>query len=157
MTGIWFFKSDDRDTVAVYQDDPAPKWDTEKAETGETPSLPPQNLSLVKAYTDNATSLFLPDDHLIIYFNHNSHEISDKYMEKLNRLAKIMNNKEETKILIKIRNHQNTGYWDCCSRIKILAKLDRFFQLFLVICYDRRIYLYSSSRCHVNTFLKLFF
>jgi general secretion pathway protein A len=123
IVGIRFFKLDNSDSVTVYQNDPAPELDNEKADTEKAPSLPQQNLSLVKADTEKAPSLPqqnlslvkadpekplslpFPDDHLVIYFKHNSFEISDTSLGALNRLAKHINNKQETKILI-------TGYTD---------------------------------------------
>jgi general secretion pathway protein A len=85
IAGIWFFKSDNRDSVTVYPNDPAPKLDSEKA-----PSLPRRNLSLAKEDTEKPPSSSFPDDHLVIYFNHNSFEISDTSLGILNRLAKLI-------------------------------------------------------------------
>ena len=100
IAGILFFKLDNRDSATAYQNDRVPKLDTEKV-----PSLPDRNLSLVKADTEKPSPLSFPDDHLVIYFNHNSFEISDASLGILNRLAKLLINKQETKILI-------TGYTD---------------------------------------------
>jgi general secretion pathway protein A len=105
IVGIRFFKLDDRDSVTAYQNDRVPKLDTEKADTEKAPSLPDRDLSLVKTDTERPSALSFPDDHLVIYFNHNSFEISDASLGILNRLAKLLINKQETKILI-------TGYTD---------------------------------------------
>jgi type II secretory pathway predicted ATPase ExeA len=71
IAGIWPFKSDNSDSVAVNQNNPASILDNEKADTVQTPSLPQQNLSVVKADPEKPPSLSFPDDHLVIYFNHN--------------------------------------------------------------------------------------
>lgn len=105
IVGIRFFKLDDRDSVTAYQNDRVPKLDTEKADTEKAPSLPDRDLSLVKTDTERPSPLSFPDDHLVIYFNHNSFEISDASLGIFNRLAKLLINKHETKILI-------TGYTD---------------------------------------------
>jgi general secretion pathway protein A len=105
IVGILFFKLDNRASVTVYQNDAAPKLDTAKADTEKEPSLPNRNLSLVEPDTEKPPSLSFPIDHLVIYFNHNSFEISDASLEILERLAKILINKQETKLLI-------TGYSD---------------------------------------------
>jgi general secretion pathway protein A len=105
IAGILFFKLDNRDSATAYQNDRVPKLDTEKV-----PSLPDRNLSLVKADTEKPSPLSFPDDHLVIYFNHNSFEISDASLGILNRLAKLLMNKQETKIFI-------TGYTDSTGPI----------------------------------------
>jgi general secretion pathway protein A len=105
IVGIRFFKLDNRDSVTVYQNDPTPKLDSEKADIIKAPSLPPRDLSLVKADIEKPPLLSSPDDHLVIYFKQNSFEISDTSLGTLNRLAKLINNKQEMKILI-------TGYTD---------------------------------------------
>jgi len=103
--GIWSFKSDNSDSVQVYQNDPASKLDKEKTDTEQAPSLPQRNLSNVKTDPEKPLSLSFPDDHLVIYFNHNSFEISDRSLGILNRLAKLLLNKQDAKISI-------TGYTD---------------------------------------------
>ncbi|MDH3882972.1 MAG: AAA family ATPase [Desulfobacterales bacterium] len=100
IAGNQFLKLDNRDSVTVYQNDSTSKLDTEKA-----PSLPYRKLSLVKSDTERPPSLSFPDDHLVIYFNDNSFEISETSLGILNRLAKHIINKQETKLLI-------TGYTD---------------------------------------------
>ena len=105
IVGILFFRLDNRASVTVYQNDPVSKLDTAKEDTQKEPSLASRNLSFVKSDAEKPASLSLPDDHLVIYFNHNSFEISDASLEILNRLAKITTNKEHTKLLI-------TGYSD---------------------------------------------
>jgi general secretion pathway protein A len=100
ITGIRFFKSDNSDSATALQNDRVPKLDTEKA-----PSLPDRNFSLVKADTEKSSALSFPDEPLVVYFNHNSFEISDASLVILNRLAKLIINKQKTKILI-------TGYSD---------------------------------------------
>ncbi|MEJ2098662.1 MAG: AAA family ATPase [Desulfobacterales bacterium] len=100
IAGFWFFKSDNKDSAAVYQNGAALKSDTEKEAL-----LPSGNLSFVTADAEKPSSLSLPDDALIIYFNHNSFEISDESIATLNRLAKFIITKQETKLII-------TGYTD---------------------------------------------
>jgi outer membrane protein OmpA-like peptidoglycan-associated protein len=105
IAGIRFFKLDDSDTVTAFQNEPVPKLDSEKTDPEKAPSLPQRNLSLVEADPEKPLSLPFPDDHLVVYFKHNSFEISDASLGILNRLAKHIINKQETKILI-------TGYTD---------------------------------------------
>ncbi len=100
IAGIRFFKSDNKDPVAVYQNGAALKSDTEKAAL-----LPSGNLSFAKADAEKLPSLSLSDDPLVIYFNNNSFEISDESIETLNRLTKFIIDKQEAKLII-------TGYTD---------------------------------------------
>jgi general secretion pathway protein A len=100
IAGIRFFKSGNSDSAAVYQSNPAPASGTEKA-----PSLINRDIALVKADAEKSSQLSFPDEPLIIYFNHNSFEISDASLEILNRLSKSIINKQETKLII-------TGYTD---------------------------------------------
>jgi type II secretory pathway predicted ATPase ExeA/outer membrane protein OmpA-like peptidoglycan-associated protein len=105
IAGIWSFRSDNSESDTVHQNDPASKPDNEKADTAQSPSLPQRNLSVVKADPEKPLSLPFPDDHLVIYFNHNSFEISDKSIGILNRLVTFLMNNQDAKILV-------TGYTD---------------------------------------------
>jgi general secretion pathway protein A len=95
IAGIWFFKPDKSDSVAVYQNDPSPKLDGERA-----PSLPQRNFSVVKADPGTPPSVPIADDQLVVYFKHNSSEISDTSLEVLDRLSKLLMNKQDVKISI---------------------------------------------------------
>ena len=105
IVGIRFFKLDNRDPVTVSQNDPALKLAGKKADTKNAPSLPYRNLSPAKVDTEKLPVQSFPDDHLVVYFKHNSFEISDKSLGILNRLAKHLLNKQDAKISV-------TGYTD---------------------------------------------
>ncbi len=105
IVGIRFFKLDNTDPATASQNEPALKLASKKADTKKAPSLSDRDLSPAKVDTEKLSLLSFPDDRLVVYFNHNSFEISDTSLRILNPLAKHVMDKPEAKILV-------TGYSD---------------------------------------------